>query len=50
MNDNKNLPLQAEIIALRATAQEARNLRADLQKKGTIIKKLLQTFSHLKGQ
>lgn len=49
MNDNKNLPLQAEIIALRATAQEARNLRADLQKKVTIIKETVTDIQPPQG-
>ena len=39
MNDNKNLPLKAEITAIRATAEEAKKLRADLLPKTTIIRK-----------
>jgi hypothetical protein len=42
MNDNKNLPLQAEITAIRATAEEARKLNASLQAKTTIIKRAIQ--------
>ena len=38
MNNEKNLPLEAEIVSLRATAEDAKKLRADLQAKATIIK------------
>ena len=41
MNDNKNLPLEAEIVSLRATAEEAKKVRANLQTKTTIIKKAI---------
>lgn len=41
MNDNKNLPLKAEIVAIRATAEEAWKLNYILQAKTTIIKKAI---------
>jgi hypothetical protein len=41
MNDNKNLPLEAEIVSLRATAEEAKKVRANLQAKTAIIKKAI---------
>jgi len=41
MNDEKNLPIEAEITAIRATAEEAKKLRADLQAKTTIIKQAI---------
>ena len=42
MNENKNLPLEAEITAIRATAEEAKKLRADLRAKTTIVKKAVE--------
>jgi len=42
MNDNKNLPIEAEIIAIRATAEEAKKLRADLRAKTTVIAKAIK--------
>ena len=39
MNDNKNLPVEAEITAIRATAEEAKKVRAGLRAKPTIIEK-----------
>ena len=42
MNDNKNLPIEAEIIEIRATAEEAKRLRSSLQVKTNIIKKAIQ--------
>ena len=41
MNNNENLPV-AEITAIRATAEEAKKLRADLRVKTTIIKKAIE--------
>ena len=43
MNNEKNLPLEAEITAIRATVEEARKLRADLQAKTTVVKKAVIT-------
>jgi len=42
MNDNKNLPVEAEITAIRATVEEARKLRASLRAKTSIIKKSIE--------
>ena len=42
MNDNKNLPIEAEITAIRATAEEARKLRANLHAKTNVIKKAIE--------
>jgi hypothetical protein len=42
MNDNKNLPLEAEITSIRATAEEAKRLRADLLARATVIKKAIK--------
>ena len=42
MNNEKNLPLEAEITAIRATAEEAKKLRADLRAKATIIKRAIE--------
>jgi hypothetical protein len=42
MNNEKNLPLQAEITAIRATVEEVEKLRADLRAKATIIKKAIE--------
>jgi len=42
MSNEKNLPLQAEITAIRATAEEVKKLRADLRAKATIIKKAIE--------
>ncbi len=41
MNDNINLPLEAEITSIRATAEEAKRIRADLLAKATVIKKAI---------
>jgi tRNA threonylcarbamoyladenosine modification (KEOPS) complex Pcc1 subunit len=41
MNDKKNLPLQAEIIEIRVTAEEARKLRSSIGSKVTVIKKAI---------
>ena len=49
MNDNKNLPIEAEIVALRATAQEARALRVDLQNKVTIIEEVVTKMQPPQG-
>ena len=45
MNDNKNLPVEAEITAIRATAEEAKKLRASLRAKTTIIQKQMSETS-----
>ena len=37
MNNNNRQPIQAEITEIRATAEEAKRLRAALQKKVTVI-------------
>jgi hypothetical protein len=42
MNNEKNLPIEAEITEIRATAEEAKRLRSDLQAKTNIIKKAIQ--------
>jgi len=42
MNNNKNLPLEAEIVAIRATAEEAKKLRADLLTKTSVIKRAIE--------
>jgi len=42
MNDNKNLPVEAEITSIRATAEEARKLRSSLRAKTSIIKKSIE--------
>ena len=42
MNDNKNLPVEAEITAIRATAEEAKRLRANLRTKTSIIKRAIE--------
>ena len=42
MNNEKNLPVEAEITAIRATAEEARKLRASLHKKTSIVKRAIE--------
>ena len=42
MNNEKNLPLEAEITTIRATAEEAKGLRANLRAKATIIKRAIE--------
>jgi hypothetical protein len=42
MNDNKNLPVEAEITAIRATAEEAKKLRASLHAKTNVIKRAIE--------
>ena len=42
MNDEKHLPLEAEIKSIRATAEEAKKLRADLRTKTTVISKAIE--------
>ena len=39
MNDNKNLPIEAEITEIRATAEEAKKLHGNLRAKTKIIQK-----------
>ena len=40
MNNNKNQPVEAEIIAIRATAKEASTLKKSLLAKTTIVGKM----------
>ena len=42
MNNEKNLPLEAEITSIHATAEEAKRLRANLRAKATIIKRAIE--------
>ena len=42
MNNEKNLPVEAEITAIRATAEEARKLRANLHEKTSIVKRAIE--------
>ena len=42
MNNEKNLPLEAEITAIRATAEEAKKLRASLRAKTNVIKRAIE--------
>ena len=41
MNDNENLPTEAEIIVIRATAEESKKPHESLLAKTTIIKKAI---------
>ena len=38
MNDNENLPIEAEIVSIRATAEEAKKLNKSLLAKTTIVR------------
>ncbi|MAH46727.1 hypothetical protein CMI37_12940 [Candidatus Pacearchaeota archaeon] len=41
MNNNKSLPTEAQIVSIRATAEEARKLNESLLAKTTVIKKAI---------
>ena len=49
MNNTKNLPLEAQLVSIKATAEEARKVRASLLNKVTVIKKTVSDIQPPQG-
>lgn len=49
MNNTKNLPLEAQLVSIKATAEEAQKVRASLLNKVTVIEKTVSRIQPPQG-